>query len=1552
MALLLDLEGLGAVGKSLKEPYWDEAAQDYRDPVSGRLWGPNKDWSGYKEPDLQEALAQLPASEPFTGAANPTANPFGVGYEPEPYQPQNDRGNIGSRIGASLGRMFDPSIAAAEPMTEWNSPFSEGPGGALSTPFDPVVPSRMRYPEESAQTMQGEEMPFEPYLVSDFPATPTPLRRGISTAGRLLDQYVAKPLDWYSETGLASIKAGPFVGMAGPPGTGYNEPGDVIRRQQEGAEQAQGYIRDPASAVEAFRERPWYEQLGLGGLIDPTAPLPVVGFGPDILRAGKAVPRGLSTVGRVGAREVGMAADVPATRAGRALAGEMGGGDLSLASNVRRSLPGRAAAKVAPGGFEVTPGTAEQGGRVGDLLHLPNPAALGENYTPQQVLRVAGNAEKRVASVTNQLDAADAAAWRALGPQFKDEVGNIYLKNVRPSQAEIDAHLPGALKVRVVERPGEYALTPAQSEAVAKIGRTAEAVKNERNVLGAPVNELAMEEGEQYMHRVVLKPTETKQAEALVNAADPRANELLARSSPTPGGRLAIGKDKSRVFDDPIEGVKLGVVYGDPRIAARQNIEQGLTKAANAHTKALLEPFGQTAADRVDAGLRAAWNNATTRVSQLEGRLATAEKRAGLAAGRGQELQGPLAKLRSGVVDKPTAKAALAQAKKDLRSAINDVRATSSEAGRTGVLNQQAKRKLDIVLKRAARAEEKLTAQEVRLERYNGAMELYGLDGARTATAESEALVKDIQQAAQGARTAGRVTGPVADRELAAWQKAQQARVGVAGAAADARTATTEALAAAKADVPQEVHTAISQMERRITALRARGDKWSGLADSLDQELAKAKDRAQAIEPIFRKAVDASKTPLPGRRGIPMEVAPALMGTDFDKKTAARIIAHYGGGIRIGSNVIETRVAPVRALNKLLIPVNATGDFSVTLNQLAMAGASRPIQFATNLVKSMRDMVDDTNYSRWLASKPEASRFVTILGGGQGSDFTSPWLERVPVFKQAQKQFQRFGNRMRVDAWESVVKTTEASNKAPVDDLAKEQIGRAVDRVTGIARSKATDAETLAQFAPNFLRSIIETVGYAAMDGSLEGQVARQYLKNYVALGGAMVAGVAAYQGRDLAEVLTPFDKKAWANGQIRLNSNFMSVRVAGQDIKVFGTYDSAVALLVALGDAGYRSVTEKDAMQLFDFLGYAGSTKGSPVLRFITDLIKGETFSGEAPLSTAATAARVMPITGATALQDYQKGMSAKDLAIDVGLSSLGVKSNPVTAFEKMDEWSKENKGSPYSQLDPLQREEARKANNYESTNKDAREADRVTAELRKVNVARQEEIDKLGPGENWREQYNDLKQRMAGQWEARDVLDPFTGTPYTSPMDKAIEEWSQVMATNTKGTKTDWDAVERWEAQNPEKASFVDQYLSGKENKDLSPLVTRYRAETKAIADSGYFDGKDKIFADPNWGPRLPGYEQGDTYDTWYQRGLAEYIKVAQERGYQGEGAVDKAKEWIEVLPFKKTFDDGYKKYVVRPWFTENPEAAVLAWRWGYYDPPKEIEEWLILVAKELGQ
>ena len=1058
-----------------------------------------------------------------------------------------------------------------------------------------------------------------------------------------------------------------------------------------------------------------------------------------------------------------------------------------IANAARHGNPvGRGIARVIPGGVEVSAPAVDTTARIGNLLHAP---VLEGEYKPEQALRVGRNLERRAASVANTIDAEAAPAWKALGPTFKDKAGNVFLKNVAPSPAEVDAGLPGALAVRVVEKPGEYALTPAQAAAVKKLGDLTGSVANERDALGATVNRLTGEEGDIFQHRKALK-----------NAA----GEELNQQGGAGGSRLAIGKDKTRIFDDPIDAVKAGVVYADPKVAFAENVAGGLKKAVNAHVKTLLEPFGETAASRVSPELRA----------QVEG----------------------------------------------LRQKVSSLKATGARLGD----------KTDRIIN----------------------------DFINDPGANLDNL-RDVLPVRVGPNAVGKV-----------------------------------------------------------------GVNFGKTRQELNQTLLDIRKQLNDVAPAWRKEIAASKSPAPGRVTIPQNIAPALIGTDFDKRTAARIISQYGGGIRVGDNVLTTSIPGVKRINSLLTPINATLDFSVTLNQLAILGANNKRAFVKNLGNSLADMFNDTRYNAWLADPKVAdtAKWVTIYGdAGDQGDFLAKTLQRLPAFGQTQKQFARFGNRMRVDAFNSIEDSAAKSAGRALDDTAKEQIGRAVDRLSGVSMSRATDAERIAQFAPNFFRSIIETTAHAVSDGGLEGQIARQYLKNYAALGAGIVTATALAQNRDLGEVLNPFDKKAWARGEIKLNPNWMTIRVGGQDVNVFGTYDSAMRLLVVGADSAFRAVNEKDVTKLYDALGYAAGTKGSPVVKFVTDLVKRETFTGVNPWNPVELGKRLLPISVQQGVQSAQEGKSPKDIAIETGLSAIGAKSNPVTDFEKKDQQAMDQYGKHWDELSPVEQNALKAvpgspAATYESTNPEAvasvarRQADSA------VRIQQQQQIDNkyIDPktqlpkdyqaGKDWRDEYNTLRF-AANEVYKKDSRDfPFTGQASTDPMRAAMDEWGKVIDANTFGTKTNWDAVDAWEAANPDKANLVQQYLNdpNRPNTDDTPIVTAKKAASKQIGDAGYWQVKDNVWTQlAAQDPTLSKYK---TYYDWKDDVTAQVR--AQATGAPDTVVATIVDNIINKNPISKVYEK-VSNDAETQWVIAHPDVARLAYLWGYLQPTK-LEKVAIAAAE----
>lgn len=547
------------------------------------------------------------------------------------------------------------------------------------------------------------------------------------------------------------------------------------------------------------------------------------------------------------------------------------------------------------------------------------------------------------------------------------------------------------------------------------------------------------------------------------------------------------------------------------------------------------------------------------------------------------------------------------------------------------------------------------------------------------------------------------------------------------------------------------------------------------------------------LRPAWRREIRQSRSIPAGRAGVPMDVAPALAGRDFEPRVAQKIEDFYRHTARIPlpsgrSLSLRADIPAVRAVSAAITPIRATGDFSAILINQTTTAARHPLTFLKNVAVGFRDMVDDTHYSKWLSggSADDGARHgLSIVGeAGEPAEFQfSNWMQRVPGIRQINNHYVRLNNRQRVDLYNLAVRAQGPN----VDDAAKESIARAINRFTGVSNSRATDAETLASFAPNFTRAHIETVAAALSKGGIEGNMAREYLLTMLGAGGGLVAGVAAAQGRDMAEVLHPLSLDDLKDGKIRINPNFMSVRAFGQDVKVFGKYDSLMRLLAITSDAGLRSALEGDAMQLFDAVGYASGGMGSPAASFLTSLVKGETFEGAAPLSPEGLASNVIPFTGpevvgglASAGQNIARGefgAAGSDLGA-VSILAAGGKASPVTAREYLDIETQKRFGVDYKDTDKFQRREleAQRPNLVEAYERSARgttlEAQKVKDEYQTLQENRDEGLlSGAIKRDDWVNQYyDDLVAKRA-------KLEQIYGSDKITKPKNALEKYIKVL-------------------------------------------------------------------------------------------------------------------------------------------------------------------------------
>lgn len=303
--------------------------------------------------------------------------------------------------------------------------------------------------------------------------------------------------------------------------------------------------------------------------------------------------------------------------------------------------------------------------------------------------------------------------------------------------------------------------------------------------------------------------------------------------------------------------------------------------------------------------------------------------------------------------------------------------------------------------------------------------------------------------------------------------------------------------------------------------------------------------------------------------------------------------------------------------------------------------------------------------------------------------------------------------------------------------------------------------------------------------------------------------------------------------------------------------------------------------------------------------------------------------------------------------------------------EWAKstgatKNDGSPitgWRDLDPLQRPQALESNpdiqrELEQRGEDAakqgseygilaakRKADAEA--IRADNVRIQQEIDAKyirpgeaipipGKGSAWRAEYNDHMYAIARQYDAKETIDPFTGKPYGSDMDKAIEAYYTAFDAARKGTKTDYDQMDKWRVDHPAEAALVDKYLAGKNNTDMTEVVTAKKAAAKAVESSGFFALKDDAWAKIQ-AAKMPGTAGYEDYYAWREAMQTKVAGQLEAAGESKEYAMEEAARLVAKMDPAKIQSD-ILKVTTSKWVVAHPAEAVTAWRWGYFNPGKE--------------
>ena len=451
------------------------------------------------------------------------------------------------------------------------------------------------------------------------------------------------------------------------------------------------------------------------------------------------------------------------------------------------------------------------------------------------------------------------------------------------------------------------------------------------------------------------------------------------------------------------------------------------------------------------------------------------------------------------------------------------------------------------------------------------------------------------------------------------------------------------------------------------------------------------KSTVAGLEPDWKSAKDrALRTPR-GDMNLEMRhFGSILQGTSFDEGLASSINSYLTRtGPRTGA--AQFALAIPEALNMLLRGLRATADVSFMGIQGVIGLVHEPGAYRHALQGGVRAMLDPLHgkyvlgkfiddFDRMAIRKgiPTAAEWTAagLRMGGIDTEFmigsrVGHGLAQLPVAKQANRAFGYFGDILRLDGAQSQFNIRKLNYLMPNQRrAAMEKIAMSQNLMTGWApRRFGSELGVLLQFAPRFFESQIELVVRGLTDRSITGAEARAMLLKFVGAGTLLTVAANEQFGDERFDYLTPF-----ING--KFNSNLMRFRAMGQDISLFGPWDSLVRAFVyaAQGD-----------------LDYLARTKASPSLGLLWDTLTGETFTGDrAPMIKNLVKDSVGEFKSVVAGTEYEgsgdfdllpeyflrsispfslQGIFEGQSPIQVGLGTTGLKATPLTPAEQRDQ-------------------------------------------------------------------------------------------------------------------------------------------------------------------------------------------------------------------------------------------------------------------------------------------
>jgi len=619
-------------------------------------------------------------------------------------------------------------------------------------------------------------------------------------------------------------------------------------------------------------------------------------------------------------------------------------------------------------------------------------------------------------------------------------------------------------------------------------------------------------------------------------------------------------------------------------------------------------------------------------------------------------------------------------------------------------------------------------------------------------------------------------------------------------------------------------------------------------------------------------------------------------------------------------------------------------DFAYMMLQGGPLGRRFPDVWAKSAARSVRALGTRDSYGRVMKLldnsanarvKREAGLFQTHLAGGKLSakeeTLMSNLVGHIPILGNIERGMTAFLDTQRNLAfdklWDGLGPLEQTSERA-----------KAIAKLVNYASQRGpaiVDQGALVPIVTNALTSQRRLTSFAALPAQLASKdpmIRREALK-ILALtwaGNALVFELGNRAGVWKVEL----DPRADRFGDLQLGPYHIDVWHGWRTPIRFVAQELTGQRKTEAGDI--RDVNRIGAATQFG-RGRLSPTAAEAVTQYTGEDFAGRKVNQDLPNS-------VWRLLGPLAAEDWNATRKALGDGWAAGLIPLSMSGAATGAYyttgQLRDQEAKARGWGNYSQLEEWQQKQVNESERL--TKQFGKYAPSETDKIREKYQDKQVALDdELASGaktpQQWKGQRKILLAEQRGEYNQATKGFPPKAEKDKTPVDRYYE-FIDKEATSASG-EVDWDKVDRYVAG----LSGDDSgYIARNTGLGGTDTEKRYRAETKVVADSGYFDLRDKAWQSLR--EKHPA-ELGNIPDfyEWKKQEIADLTQQGIDYGYAPEIAAEKAAAKVEGYKLTTAFNEHYRTEFRHNWVVDNPQIALRAVSWDFLDPDKAEEDFL---------